>query len=66
MSNPVEPTTEARVRERAYHLWEQAGCPDGRSEEFWHQAAAEIGANETEIKPEEFGPGTDAPSGPAI
>ena len=25
-------------RERAYLLWEQAGRPDGRAEEFWHQA----------------------------
>jgi hypothetical protein len=26
------------VRERAYLLWEQAGCPEGRTEDFWHQA----------------------------
>jgi hypothetical protein len=26
------------VRERAYLLWEQAGRPDGRSDDFWHQA----------------------------
>ena len=26
------------VRERAFLLWEQAGRPDGRAEEFWHQA----------------------------
>jgi Protein of unknown function (DUF2934) len=26
------------VRERAYMLWEQGGRPDGRAEEFWHQA----------------------------
>jgi Protein of unknown function (DUF2934) len=26
------------VRERAYLLWEQAGCPEGRAEDFWHQA----------------------------
>jgi|SRR5580692_4255657 hypothetical protein len=26
------------VRERAYLLWELNGCPDGRSEEFWHRA----------------------------
>lgn len=26
------------VRERAYALWEQAGCPGGRAEDFWHQA----------------------------
>jgi len=26
------------VLERAYLLWEQAGRPDGRAEQFWHQA----------------------------
>lgn len=26
------------VRERAYILWEQAGRPNGRADEFWHQA----------------------------
>jgi Protein of unknown function (DUF2934) len=26
------------VRKRAYLLWEQAGCPEGRAEDFWHQA----------------------------
>jgi hypothetical protein len=26
------------VRERAYLLWEQAGRPDGRVDEFWHEA----------------------------
>jgi hypothetical protein len=26
------------VRERAYLLWEEAGCPEGRTEDFWHQA----------------------------
>jgi hypothetical protein len=26
------------VRERAYLLWEQAGCPEGLADDFWHQA----------------------------
>lgn len=26
------------VRERAYLLWEQAGRPGGRADDFWHQA----------------------------
>ncbi len=26
---------EARIREHAFLLWEQAGCPPGRAEEFW-------------------------------
>ncbi len=29
---------EQRVRERAYSLWQQDGCPDGRDHEFWEPA----------------------------
>jgi hypothetical protein len=29
------------VRERAYFLWEQAERPDGRADDFWHQAQYE-------------------------
>lgn len=31
---------EHRIRERAFQLWQEAGCPDGRAEEFWHRACA--------------------------
>jgi hypothetical protein len=33
---------EEAVRERAYELWERAGQPEGRSEEFWFAAMAEL------------------------
>ena len=33
---------ETRVRQRAYELWEEAGRPEGRGDEFWHQAQADI------------------------
>lgn len=33
---------EQKVRERAFALWQQAGSPEGRAEEFWHQARAEL------------------------
>jgi hypothetical protein len=29
---------EERIRTRAYFLWQEAGSPEGRAEEFWHQA----------------------------
>ena len=29
---------EHRIRERAFELWQEAGCPEGRAEEFWHLA----------------------------
>jgi hypothetical protein len=33
---------EHGVRELAYRLWEQAGRPDGRSDEFWFLAQQEM------------------------
>ena len=33
---------EEAVRRRAYELWEQAGQPEGRSDEFWFAAIAEL------------------------
>ena len=33
---------EQRIREWAYRLWEEAGRPHGRSEEFWFAARNEI------------------------
>ena len=44
VSKPCRTTVETKsgldqvVRERAYLLWEQAGRPDGRANDFWHQA----------------------------
>ena len=38
---------EEAIRKRAYELWEHAGMPEGRSEEFWHAARLELGAKET-------------------
>ncbi len=34
---------EQRVRERAYAMWEEAGHPEGRAEEFWVRARQELG-----------------------
>lgn len=33
---------EARIKRRAYELWEQAGAPAGQDKEYWNRAAAEI------------------------
>ena len=37
---------ESRIRERAYEIWERRGQPEGRAEEHWRQAEAEITAEE--------------------
>ena len=50
------------IRRRAYELWEQVGCPEGRSDEFWHAALAEIegeGAGKAPV--EELGPPIEEP-----
>lgn len=31
------------LRTHAYFLWQQAGCPDDRAEEHWHEACAATG-----------------------
>lgn len=30
---------ESRIRERAYYLWLQEGCPEGRAEVHWEEAS---------------------------
>jgi DUF2934 family protein len=34
--------TEREIKTRAYELWEQAGQPTGRDEEFYRQAEQEL------------------------
>ncbi len=43
----VERTQNQQVTDRAYHLWDQAGRPEGRDLDFWLQAEAEVLATET-------------------
>lgn len=48
VDNPLidDPTREQRIRERAYHLWEQDGRPHGRDQEYWERARELIGMEE--------------------
>ena len=58
---------EEAIRRRAYELWEDAGRPEGRSEEFWHAARAELLAKETmEEKLDSLGPPIVEPPGLAV
>jgi hypothetical protein len=43
----VMPNREQLIRERAYVLWEQEGCPDGRADVHWCMAAEQIGNQTT-------------------
>jgi hypothetical protein len=38
----MERPSEDDIRARARELWEQAGKPEGRDEEFWHRAEKEL------------------------
>jgi hypothetical protein len=33
---------EAQIRERAYAIWQQEGCPHGREWDHWVRAAGEL------------------------
>jgi hypothetical protein len=33
---------EQAIRERAYHMWIEAGCPDGNADAFWLHAQREV------------------------
>jgi hypothetical protein len=35
---------DEQIRNYAHQLWEKAGCPEGRSEEFWRMAEIELDA----------------------
>jgi hypothetical protein len=38
----MEKPTEEQIRNRALDLWEQAGKPEDRDEEFWQEAEKEL------------------------
>ncbi len=37
------------IRERAYHLWVAAGCPEGNSDTYWLNAQRELLANSVAV-----------------
>ena len=39
---------EDKIRDRAYQLWDEAGQPEDREQEFWYQAEREL-AEEDEV-----------------
>ena len=34
--------SDEAVRQRSYEIWQQAGCPDGLSDQHWFQAKTEL------------------------
>jgi hypothetical protein len=39
---------EEAIRRKAYELWEAAGNPEGRADEFWEEARANLGGDDVE------------------
>jgi hypothetical protein len=63
MNEREERALEERIRQRAYRLWQQEGCPEGRADVHWDQAAELIAiednqrlATEHVPSPDEIGP----------
>jgi hypothetical protein len=49
-TNPLDDSDETRlqrIRERAYHLWEQEGRPEGRDVDYWERARELVGMEES-------------------
>jgi hypothetical protein len=40
----------ARIQERAYHLWLEEGCPHGRDREHWYRAERETVEQERSLR----------------
>ena len=36
---------EQAIREAAYYLWQNAGCPNGQNEYFWSLAVEQLSCN---------------------
>ena len=37
--------SEEQIRKYAHQLWEKEGKPEGKADEFWHQAEIELDAD---------------------
>lgn len=38
----MDPKTEERIRARAYAIWQEEGCPDGRHDTHWARAEHDV------------------------
>ena len=46
------PATDEQVRRRAYELYMEQGCPEGKALEHWLEAEAELNRGQKEGLPE--------------
>lgn len=54
---------QEKIRDRAFQLWDRAGQPDGREQEFWFDAEREL-AEEDDVDTSEEAAKLDLP--PAV
>jgi hypothetical protein len=43
--------SDDQIRQHAHQLWEKHGKPEGKADEFWHQAKAELESDEPGNEP---------------
>jgi len=43
----METPDQDRIRVRAHQLWELAGKPEGRQDDFWREAERELSGDQT-------------------
>ena len=55
---------DAEIRDLAYHLWEEAGRPGGRDQEFWLRAEAGLTGTTPPAKPAKPGPAAKKTAAP--
>jgi Protein of unknown function (DUF2934) len=41
---------EERIREQAYHIWKEEGCPEGRAEAHWEEARRVLSPNDSQTQ----------------
>ena len=63
MDKEYEQERDGRIRQRAYRMWQDEGCPEGRADAHWDNAAELVAiednyqyATERVPSPSEFGP----------
>jgi hypothetical protein len=49
----MQKPSEMDIVRRAYELWERTGKPDGRDQEFYHQAEQELQKENEQASPEQ-------------
>ncbi|MDD2859849.1 MAG: DUF2934 domain-containing protein [Acidiphilium sp.] len=58
----IDNATDSETHKIAYRLWQEAGCPDGRDDEFCHQAVELIKNGISSKTTEDSFPASDPPS----